>query len=116
MREGGKATFIIPSELAYGINGLPSLNIGGYTTVIFYIELVKVIHDPLAYEKAEIQQYVHDSIPSNKISQISDSGVYHIIDVAGSGVSPVTGNVVSMTYIARFLDGTFIDQATQYLP
>ena len=40
MKEGGKATFIIPSHLAYGekeVNKIPP-----YSTLIFYVELIEV--------------------------------------------------------------------------
>jgi FKBP-type peptidyl-prolyl cis-trans isomerase FkpA len=116
MREGGKATFIIPSQLAYGSAGLPALSIGGYTTVIFDIQLIRVIHDPIADEKAQIVKYVQDSIPANKTFDINDSGVYHIIDIAGTGNPPIAGNTITMAYVAKFLDGTIIDEATTALP
>jgi FKBP-type peptidyl-prolyl cis-trans isomerase len=44
MKEGGKATLLIPSKLAYGTSGL--YNIPGYTPLLFDIQLVKVIPGP----------------------------------------------------------------------
>ena len=41
MKKGGKATLIIPSNLAYGENG--STKIPGYSTLIFDIELLAFI-------------------------------------------------------------------------
>lgn len=40
MKKGGKATLIIPSDLAYGPNGYRS--IPGYSTLVFDIELIDV--------------------------------------------------------------------------
>ena len=44
MKEGGKATFLIPSKLAYGTHG--NYSVPGYTPVIFDIQLVRVIPGP----------------------------------------------------------------------
>lgn len=41
MREGGKATLIIPSTMAYGEYGQNS--IPGYTTLIFEVELLSIL-------------------------------------------------------------------------
>ncbi len=40
MKEGGKATLIIPSDLGYGPNG--SGSIPGYTPLVFAVELIDV--------------------------------------------------------------------------
>lgn len=42
MKEGGKATLIIPSDLAYGANPRPGGPIQPYSTLIFEVELIKV--------------------------------------------------------------------------
>lgn len=42
MKEGGKATLIIPSNLAYGANPRPGGVIKPFSTLIFEVELVKV--------------------------------------------------------------------------
>ena len=112
MREGGKATFIIPSQLAYGPNGASGLNIAGYTTVIFEISLIRVIHDPIAYENSQIQTFLADSISQAKTVEHLDSGVLHITDIAGSGVFPADYQTVSVRYVAKFIDGTFIESNT----
>jgi FKBP-type peptidyl-prolyl cis-trans isomerase len=109
MGEGGKATFIIPSELAYGSAGVPSLKIAGFTTVIFDIKLIKVIHDPIAYESTLIQKYISDSIPDGKVQDPLDSGVIHITNVPGTGVYPIEYQTVSVRYVARLIDGTFVE-------
>ena len=41
MKEGGKTTFFIPSDLAYGPNGIPNA-IPPHSTLIFDVELIKV--------------------------------------------------------------------------
>jgi FKBP-type peptidyl-prolyl cis-trans isomerase len=41
MKKGGKATLIIPSDLAYGANGYYPV-ISGYSTLVFDVELVDI--------------------------------------------------------------------------
>ena len=41
MKEGGKCTFFIPSDLAYGPNGIPNV-IPPHSTLIFDVELISV--------------------------------------------------------------------------
>ena len=42
MKEGGKATFLLPSKLAYGTQGF--YTVPGYTALLYDVELTKVIH------------------------------------------------------------------------
>ncbi|HVA97908.1 MAG TPA: FKBP-type peptidyl-prolyl cis-trans isomerase [Bacteroidia bacterium] len=42
MKEGGKAKFIIPSQLAFGEDGSSNKMVPPYTTVIYEVELLKV--------------------------------------------------------------------------
>lgn len=43
MKEGGKATLIIPSDLAYGANPRPGGPIKPFSTLVFEVELIEVI-------------------------------------------------------------------------
>ena len=67
-----------------------------------------MIHDPVAYEKAAIVKYVHDSIPSSLAVDVSDSGVYHITTQQGAADFPVNSKLVSIRYNLTLLDGTAV--------
>lgn len=48
LHEGEKARFLIPSALGYGQQGSPNGVIPPYATLLFDIEVVKVVHKPVA--------------------------------------------------------------------
>jgi FKBP-type peptidyl-prolyl cis-trans isomerase len=108
--EGGKATLIVPSSLAYGSIGSSTYGISPYYTLIYDVELLKVIPDPIQYEKAQIEQYVKDSIPASLTWDKTDSGVYHFIINAGSGNLINDSSTVTMLYTLKLMDGTQVQK------
>jgi FKBP-type peptidyl-prolyl cis-trans isomerase len=46
MRQGEKARIIVPSHLAFGESGASTGIVGPFKTIIFDVELVKIIHKP----------------------------------------------------------------------
>jgi FKBP-type peptidyl-prolyl cis-trans isomerase FkpA len=108
MREGGRATLIIPSHLAFGSAGTAA--VPGYSTLVYDIELIKVIDDPVVYEKELIDNYIalyNDS--THLVVTEKESGLYYIELVEGDGESPVEPKRVSVYYHGTLTDGRVFD-------
>ncbi len=106
MKEGEKATLYIPYYLAYGTNS--ATNGLGYQSLIYELELHKVISDPRAYEKEIIDTYIAQNYPG--LEPINDSIYY--IQLAPPTVDTITlakDSVAYVYYKGMFLDGFVFD-------
>ena len=112
MREGGRATLIIPSHLGYGSTGIGRLP--AYSTLIYDIELVKVITDPAVYEKQIIDNYIAMYADSSHLEvNIMESGLYYIEISEGTGDNlPEEDDNVSVYYNGTLTDGRVFDSNT----
>jgi FKBP-type peptidyl-prolyl cis-trans isomerase FkpA len=108
MREEEKARFIIPSHMAYGSTGTGA--IPPYSTLIYDIELVRVIKDPQAYEQKLINDYIDLYNDSTHLSVQHTDGIYYIELDPGTGeVYPGEGDVARIYYRGYFTDGRVFD-------
>jgi FKBP-type peptidyl-prolyl cis-trans isomerase len=108
MREGGKARLIFPSSL--GLGQQSSQNIPSFSSMIFDVELVKVIPDTRAYENSRMMAYLEkDSISTDSTA----SGIYIKTKVAGTGDFPVSGNQVTVSYKGKFMSGRVFDSGAK---
>lgn len=104
MKKGGKATFIIPSDLAYGSN--PPQGIPSNAIVIFDVELVG-FGTQAENDDEIIRKYLADnSLTAEKHA----SGMYYIINEPGTGDSPISSSVVTVKYKGYFTDKKVFDQ------
>jgi FKBP-type peptidyl-prolyl cis-trans isomerase len=110
MKEGGKAKLIVPSKLAY--DGNDFFDIPRYSTLIIYVELVRVIKDPIADDKHFINQYL-DSLQL-KESDISD-GIFMKVDKEGTGDSIAPYDTVSFKFTDKALDTIFSIGSLKFL-
>lgn len=110
LSKGSKATFYIPSGLAYGSNARPGGNanpkgIPANSPLVFDVELLDFT-EPVN-EDAILQKYFTDN---NIISaQKTASGLYYLITEAGSGPKIQAGQKAVMNYTGRLTDGTKFD-------
>jgi peptidylprolyl isomerase len=85
MREGGKATLIIPPELGFGEMGAGGV-IPPNATLMMEVELVSVTQPP---EPTEVDEADYT---------LTDSGLQYYDLVAGDGDTPDTGDIVTMDF------------------
>jgi FKBP-type peptidyl-prolyl cis-trans isomerase len=100
MKEGGKARLIIPSDIGFGPYSYG--NIPAYSTLIYDIELLEVIKDPVAHEVALLENYL---IENNITVAPTESGLYYLEIEAGEGNFPVQGNSCVVNYTGKLMDG-----------
>nr|HPI45862.1 FKBP-type peptidyl-prolyl cis-trans isomerase [Tenuifilaceae bacterium] len=111
MKEGGKATLIIPSSLAYGSSGRiinQNTKINSFESLIYEVELHKVVKNPRNYEKSILQAYIDANYSG--LEQINDSIYY--VQLAPPTADTVTvgkDSVVYVYYKGMFLDGFVFD-------
>ncbi|WP_191963449.1 FKBP-type peptidyl-prolyl cis-trans isomerase [Pseudotamlana haliotis] len=105
MREGAKATLIIPAHLGYGNKG--QNDIPGGSVIIFDVELIYVNYT--TENDLEIQEYLTEN---NLTAQKTTTGLYYSIDTPGTGDTPSLSDTVKLTYKGYFTDGETFDQST----
>jgi FKBP-type peptidyl-prolyl cis-trans isomerase len=108
MKEGGIARLIFKSDLGYGSEGLG--NIGRFESLMYDIELVEVIGDPVEKEQEQINAFLAEHPGAYPIKD-KETGVtmYYIPGVAGDSALISEGNTIDVFYTGRLLDGRIFD-------
>ncbi|MEX2371518.1 MAG: FKBP-type peptidyl-prolyl cis-trans isomerase [Bacteroidales bacterium] len=108
MKEGGIARLIFKSDLGYGANGLG--NIGKYASLMYDIELVKVIRDVEQWELDKINTFLAEHPNAFPIhDDETDVTMYYIPGVAGDSTHVKDGEIVEIFYTGSLLDGRVFD-------
>lgn len=107
MKQGGKARLIIPSKIGFG-----SISVGdipAYSTLIYDIELLEVIKDPVAHENALLLEY----LTANSITATPrTSGLYYIETLEGTGAYPQQGKTCITSFTGKLVDGRVFANVT----
>lgn len=110
---GGSMRLLIPSHLAYGVNGIGSgsssvtnANINGNQCLDYYIH---TIDNEAAYDDLVIKNFLAASNLTASYKKTA-SGLYYNIRTQGTGTVPITNNTtITATYTEKLLDGTIFD-------
>ena len=111
MKEGGISSIIIPSNLAFG-----SIDYGiipPYSSLIYNVDLLDVISDPIEHEQDLLNQYLEDN---DIIVSPTESGLYYIETETGTGDLPGINASVTLHYKGYLLDGRLFSGTTNGNP
>nr|WP_315197654.1 FKBP-type peptidyl-prolyl cis-trans isomerase [uncultured Flavobacterium sp.] len=104
-KEGGSGILLIPAHLAYGSD--ESRGVPAGSVLIFEVKLISVEYS--AANDAEIVKYIAD----NQLNAVKTaSGLYYVIDQAGTGKQPTSTSNVTVAYKGYFTNKTVFDQST----
>jgi len=108
LKRGGKATVIIPSNLAFGRNGIPALDIESNENIL--VEL-GIYTQSKRHEIDELQ--IDNFLAANSLTAIKDpSRVRYIITQQGTGSETILpSSSLSVNYTGRLLTGTTFDSS-----
>lgn len=101
LRQGDKATFVIPSHIGYGERAMGS--IPPNSTLVFDVELVEV--------KQKINAVPYDV--SGKDTLTTASGLKYIMIKQGAGTNAAAGNTVRVHYTGYLTDGKKFDSSVE---
>ncbi|MFW0715752.1 FKBP-type peptidyl-prolyl cis-trans isomerase [Pedobacter sp. N23S346] len=107
LNRGGKATLILPSNLAFGKNGLSAINVGSNENIL--VEL-GIFSESKRHQIDELE--INSFITKNNLIVIKDASRarYSIIN-AGTGADAISLNsTIVANYVVRSLDGVEIAQ------
>ena len=102
MREGSRATFIIPPNIGFGSERIG--DVPGNSAIVYEIEVTKIDN--------QIQNTIDKYIDDNNIeAKATEEGLYYVLSEEGEGEGPNLNSDIEINYIGRFVDGGVFDQS-----
>jgi FKBP-type peptidyl-prolyl cis-trans isomerase len=110
LRKGGNGRFYIPSHLGFGGSSGTVSNINIPANASLYAEVklndIRTDDEQLKIETDSIKSY----LMRRKLTPTKDSlGVFYVMQTAGTGTQPRTGNRVTLSYKGTLLNGQTFD-------
>lgn len=119
MRKGGKATLIIPFDLAFGKEG--SSLVPPYSPLCIDIVLVDIIDKAIVEKEDELKakasvleaKRIFDNyiVENNLTNNLISEGISYRIITNGSSESPTQNSKVKVHYVGKLIDGTIFDSS-----
>jgi FKBP-type peptidyl-prolyl cis-trans isomerase len=110
LKEGGKGTFIIPSQLGYGSQIVGGGVIPSNSVLVFEIELLKIFENQAQADSQIIQNY----LSYNELEATAhESGIYYIITEEGEGEHPGSDAIVDVKYTGKLTRGAVFDATAE---
>lgn len=109
LKRGGKATLIMPSNMAFGKNGLPTLNIESNESILVDLGIYA---ESKRHEIDELE--INKFVANNSLTMIKDpSRARYNIVTPGTGTDAINLNsTIVVNYTLRSLDGVQIQSIT----
>ncbi|MET4081326.1 FKBP-type peptidyl-prolyl cis-trans isomerase [Pedobacter sp. UYP30] len=109
LKRGGKATLIIPSNLAFGNNGFSAINVGSNENILVDLGLY-----PQSKRNEIDELEINTFETNNSLALTKDpSRARYTILSPGTGTAAISLNsTIVVNYTARSLDGTVVDDST----
>lgn len=109
--KGGKGTFYIPSELAYGARAtgaIPANSVLKFDIELIDFEQILTPEERAAKDEETIKKYLADN---NIQAERLESGVWYVMTKEGTGAKPSVKAKVKAHYSGKLLDGTKFDSS-----
>lgn len=118
---GASMRVLIPSHLAYGVNGYgtgsitnTSSRIAGNQCLDYYVHVIASQPDNAQRQAAYDNEVIKNYLAANNLTSLYtlDSGVYYHIQTQGTGTDPLTDNTTAeVTFNGRLLNNTVFSSA-----